>query len=699
MAAEGGDPVATPDADGARGADVVDAIARRTTTASPLARARTPAPTMRVRQAEAEDGVAVERSCIDAALVPPGVFQSRTVVANPSFAGTRDCHAQAERGTLLFVRAIQWGNRARFAAALWPLVGIVAACGSSSSGAGATKSDGGGAGDAGEVGAPDDSGGGAAPLDGGDGRGADGGATRPVDAAADLIDAPAVPASLACSLPFGAADTTAPTTVVGSGDAGGCTEAALVAAVNKGGVITFDCGGPVTITLTAQLELPKGKDTTIDGGGTVTLDGGGTTRIVHFDGGGYRTTSTTITLQHLTFQNGHATGTPLPAEPAPCSQGYGTDAGGGAVFVNDGVLHVVDCTFTGNAGQTPGPDVAGGGIYVDGSKSTVIIGSRFANNTASNGGAVGSLNSDLAIYTSTMSGNTATGTGQNNTSSKCTSKSTEIGDGGSGGAVYMDGGQDGDTTFCGDVFSRNHANALGGAVFRVFDDATHDVDLDVSTVDGNVADGPVGSDGSGPGAGAFYFHNTNVNVNNSTISNNSSPGCGGFQADGSTLKLSNVTMSGNVATAGVGGAICIFSNGGTLTNCTLANNQANGGSSFSNYYGAAIFGGNLTLNNTIIANNTTMNSEGRMQCAATESGAHDLQWPVNKVVGGSADSLCLPAIDLADPMLGALSDNGGSTLTMAPAAAAVVQVGTGCPPTDQTGKMRASPCTIGALEK
>jgi hypothetical protein len=524
------------------------------------------------------------------------------------------------------------------------------------------------------------------------------GMSAPSDAAG-LVDAPTIPPSLACKLPFGAADVSKPTTVVGSGTSQ-CTETLLAAAVKKGGVVTFNCGGPATITLTSALQPPKGIDTTIDGGGMVTLDGGGTTRILSFDGGGYRTTSTVITLQNLTFQNGHGTGTKLPQEPAPCSQGYDTDAGGGAVLVNDGVLHVIDCTFTGNSGETRGPDVAGGAVYVNGSKGAVIIGSRFAGNTCSNGGAVGALNSDLAIYTSTLTGNHATGTGQNNTSSMCTSKSTEIGDGGSGGAVYMDGGQDGNTIFCGDVFSNNHANALGGAIFRVFDDATHDVDMDVCTVDSNVADGPVGTDGSGPGAGAFYFHNTNVNISSSTISNNSSPGCGGLQADASNLKFTNDTWTGNVATAGVGGAMCIFSKGGTLTNCTFANNQANGGSSYSNFYAAAIFGGNLTLANCIIANNTTMNSMGRMSCGNEEMGSHDVQWPMKKVVGGSADTACVTGIDFVDPMLGPLADHGGATQTMEPAAAAsVVQVGTGCPATDQTGKTRASPCTIGALEK
>jgi len=535
----------------------------------------------------------------------------------------------------------------------------------------------------------------------GDATVSDGGGT-PRDAS--LVDAPAIPPSLACTLPFGPANTSNPTTVVGSGT-GTCTAAALAAAVQTGGTVTFDCGGPATITLTTQLEPPTGKNTTIDGGGMVTLDGGGTTRILYFNGGGYRTTSTIITLQNLTFQHGHATGTAIPAAPAPCSQGYETDAGGGAVQILDGVLRVIDCTFTDNSGESPGPDVAGGAVYVNGSLQTTIIGSRFANNTCSNGGAVGSLNSDLAIYTSTLEGNTATGTGQNNTSSSCTTTSTEIGDGGSGGAVYVDGGSDGDTVFCGDVFSGNHANALGGAIFRVFDDATHAVDMDVCTVDSNVADGPVGTDGAGPGAGAFYFHNTDLNINDSTISNNSSPGCGGLQADSTTLSFTNDTLSGNAATDGVGGAICIFSNGGTLTNCTVAGNKAGApagddASTYSNFYAAAIFGGGLTLNNCIIANDTTDNPLARMACGAVETGTHDLQWPMDKPVGGGADTACVTGITFADPMLGALTNNGGPTLTMAPsAAAAVIQVGTGCPATDQTGKARANPCTIGALEQ
>jgi hypothetical protein len=280
----------------------------------------------------------------------------------------------------------------------------------------------------------------------------------------------------------------------------------------------------------------------------------------------------------------------------------------------------------------------------------------------------------------------------------CPSSSHEIGDGGSGGAVYLDGGSDGDTTFCGDVFNANHANALGGAIFRVFDDAQHAFTVSACTFDSNVADGPAGTTMAGSGAGAFYVHNGAIQVSASAVTGNSSTGCGAIQVDSSTLDLVNVTLSGNKATDGVGGALCSFS-GGTLTNCTFADNSAAGGTSFSNYYAAAIFGSTVAVSNTIFYDNTTMNSEGRMTCGATETGSEDLQWPMDKTVGGSPDSPCVTGITFADAKLSALMNNGGPTLTMAPGApAGVVQVGTACPESDQRGNPRKTPCTVGALE-
>jgi hypothetical protein len=271
----------------------------------------------------------------------------------------------------------------------------------------------------------------------------------------------------------------------------------------------------------------------------------------------------------------------------------------------------------------------------------------------------------------------------------------EIGDGGNGGAISMDGGSDGDTTFCGDVFHANHSNALGGAIFRVFDGAAHAFAVSASTFDANVADGPVGTSGAGPGAGAFYVHNANVVVDATAFSNNSSVGCGALQIDSSTTTVANTTFSGNAATAGVGGAACMFS-AGTFNNCTFSTNSVSGGAT---YFGGALFGAAPVLNNTIFANQTTTDPYSGQTCGKAGTGSNDLQWPTTHSTGGGKDVACVDGITFADPMLGTLTDNGGPTETLKPgAAAAIVQTGTSCPKIDQAGNTRATPCTLGALE-
>jgi hypothetical protein len=195
------------------------------------------------------------------------------------------------------------------------------------------------------------------------------------------------------------------------------------------------------------------------------------------------------------------------------------------------------------------------------------------------------------------------------------------------------------------------------------------------------------------GAGAMYLQNSTINLTNSTVSNNSAPGSGGLFAPGSTLDATNDTFAGNVAMGGVGGAI--GNSTGSLTNCTFANNQATG----TNYaaFAGALFGGPWTVSNTIFDANTDNDNSNNAACSpgsTANSGAHDVQWPM----GGTATA-CVPSITFADPMLGTLGDHGGTTATLVPAAAAsVIQVGTSCPSTDQTGATRASPCTVGAVE-
>ena len=121
--------------------------------------------------------------------------------------------------------------------------------------------------------------------------------------------------------------------------------------------------------------------------------------------------------------------------------------------MRDGILHVIDVTFANNAAASPGPDVGGGAIYAIGSLGVIVVGSRFIGNSGSNGGAIGSLNSDLTLVDNSFDGNKATGSGANSIDSKCSVNGGESGNGGNGGAVAIDGGADGTVAICGNVFT------------------------------------------------------------------------------------------------------------------------------------------------------------------------------------------------------------------------------------------------------
>jgi hypothetical protein len=83
-------------------------------------------------------------------------------------------------------------------------------------------------------------------------------------------------------------------------------------------------------------------------------------------------------------------------------------------------------------------------------------------------------------------------------------------------------------------------------------------------------------------------------------------------------------------------------------------------------------------------------------------GGGNMQHPVLRAGGGSDSpgSLCAAGAAITDPLLGALADHGGPTLTVRPGAGSPA-IGFGvasCLATDQRGIPRGSPCTIGAFE-
>lgn len=300
-------------------------------------------------------------------------------------------------------------------------------------------------------------------------------------------------------------DTSHPTTVVGTGTAASCTFAALNAAVSRGGIVTFDCGAaPVSIAVTATLTPPVSKGSAsavsvvIDGGNNVTLDGQNAARILSWTHDTWRTSEDTLTLQRLRLVNGKATPTQkIPACPpaggisnADCSMGY-DDGQGGALYMQDGNLRVIDCVFDHNQAALLGPDTGGGAIYMLGTGApSTIVASTFTNNTASNAGAVGMLWAGAFVFDSLFAGNSAVGTGANdNDATKCTcsngTNKNQIGSGGNGGAIYKDGGDGVNLTICGTQIKGNTANEFGPAIFLTADGSSARLVIDDSTITGN----------------------------------------------------------------------------------------------------------------------------------------------------------------------------------------------------------------------
>lgn len=449
-------------------------------------------------------------------------------------------------------------------------------------------------------------------------------------------------------------DTSKPTTVVGNGSAASCTEQALDAAVAAGGIVTFDCGAaPVTITVTSEVKVTK--DTTLDGAHLVTLSGGKSTRIMHIMSA-WNVATPLLTVQNLTFADGYTTDVPNTTS---------TTEGGAAIFEDGGSLTVIDCTFTGNQCASSGEDVSGGAINGQGVGTLIVEGSVFTGNSGSNGGAIGTQDETVTVSNSTLIGNSATGTGGN------------PGNGGDGGAMSYDGAHV-PWTMCGDTFSQNHANAAGGAIFRVaYNDEP--VNIDRSTFDGNSVDATTGN------AGGLYLEYATITMTGTTISHNSANFGGGIWIGHDAIAaLTNDTIADN--TANMGGGVW-FAGGvtGTLLNVTVSGNAGNG-----------MAGGDtgVILQNTLVSGNTHGDMEGEAQCDHTHGGAG-----VNMENPLDPSSPCTSSVVVADPQLGPLQNNGGVTATMAPAAGSpAIGQGTGCPATDQRGQPRKTPCTLGAYE-
>ncbi|HEX9961796.1 MAG TPA: choice-of-anchor Q domain-containing protein, partial [Pyrinomonadaceae bacterium] len=186
--------------------------------------------------------------------------------------------------------------------------------------------------------------------------------------------------------------------------------------------------------------------------------------------------------------------------------------------------------------------------------------------------------------------------------------------------------------------------------------------------------------------GAMYlaqFSDADYTIRNSAIHDNSAEDSGGIYNAGK-LNLINSTLSGNHATAGDGGGLT-NSNQVLMRNATVTLNTATGDAG-----GIESVSGDVNFGNTIIAGNTSgtpffPNLKGS---TFTSAGYNVIGAPkISTVIWGDQTG---NQIDVVDPMLNPLANNGGTTLSHLPKPGSpVVDAGSILLATDEFGSSLA----------
>jgi predicted outer membrane repeat protein len=305
---------------------------------------------------------------------------------------------------------------------------------------------------------------------------------------------------------------------------------------------------------------------------------------------------------------------------------------------------VVDSKVQQNLAEEPG-----GGIFS--MRRATIIRSVITNNLANDdGGGVYARRGGVQVFDSTISNNLVDG---------------------SGGAI----GSTGDILLVRSHSDGNTTDGDGGALYA---DEDGDVTVVDSTVDGSDADGP---------GGAIWTLEGDVTVVGSTLNGNRADDRGGAIGGEADVFVINSTIARNEAVAHVAGGI--FSRGNLyVANSTVSNNYAEG-------QGGGILGGGMVrLEHSSILNNTAPVAANVGVGEGLESYASVIgPAKITDIIGGqvqpternchlggtsgsfgynlATDASCglrgpEDIVDVDDPLLGPLGDNGGFGETLLP---------------------------------
>jgi len=324
-------------------------------------------------------------------------------------------------------------------------------------------------------------------------------------------------------------------------------------------------------------------------------------------------------------------------------------AEGGAIFAL-GDTHLTDSTISGNTVKSDSYEVFGGGVAVGShpdhaiASLDVLRGHVHGNTTttqcgvcAPQGGGIASVG-ETRLRDSTILSNTVYSPGHY---------------GGGGGMRVF---QAASFEVVGSTIAGNHAPSAGGGLFGPEQGV---LSVDTTLVTGNSSGNEAGLD---EGGGGILCLGCAVVLQGSTVSGNTAGASGGgiFIHYGEyapqATSIINSTISGNSSDE-EGGGIMLDGGDATFSNSTIAFNTAS-------TRGAGISAGQYTyqidLQSTIVSNNTTgVDANNVWAFPETVSGANNLV----PNAGGPAE---MPVDTItSDPILLALTDNGGSTPTHA----------------------------------
>jgi hypothetical protein len=342
---------------------------------------------------------------------------------------------------------------------------------------------------------------------------------------------------------------------------------------------------------------------------------------------------------------------------------------GGGVY-NTGKLKVTNSTVDGNDTGFQGGGIYNGPAVATDTPSLTLVDASIDDNTAANagGGLVTVKGATLTATGGHISGNSALG----------------------GGGVVV--GDAAPASFDGTDFVNNTASALGGGALLNSGSTT----IAHATLSANHALHTTGNTGLG---GAIYSGSSTTNavtslkIEASTIAGNDaystsalllfSTGTGATN----TTSIDRSTITGNTSEANVG-AIAQF-HPLTITSSTITDNTAVGGSGGLTIFAPATAG----IAGTIVSGNSGPECAG----AAVDGG-------YNLTDAGDPSCGFVAATNVhADPQLGALVDNGGSTDTRKPGPSSPaldkVSAGTATPLTNAVSGTAVSLCGAGFLDQ